>query len=57
MCICLFHFNLNVKNPLIFGIVCIMYAKHFSDTQLCPVSKRICFVYNFNGVWTAFDFP
>ena len=22
-----------------------MYAKHFPDTQLCPVSKRICFVY------------
>ena len=34
-----------------------MYAKHFPDTQLCPVSKRICFVYIFNGVRTASDFP
>ena len=51
------HSNLNVKNPIIFGNVRIMYAKHFSDTQLCPVSKHICFVYIFNGVWTASDFP
>ena len=53
MRICVFHSNLNVKNPIIFGNVRTMYAKHFPDTQLCPVSKRICFVYIFNGVWTA----
>ena len=41
MHICVFHSNLNVKNPTVFGIVHIMYAKHFPDTQLCPVSKRI----------------
>ena len=57
MPICVFHSNLNVKNPIIFGSVRIMYAKHFPDTQLCPVSKRICFVYIFDGVWTASDFP
>ena len=57
MRICVFHSNLNVKNPIIFGNVRIMYAKHFPDTQLCPVSKRICFVCIFNGVWTASDFP
>ena len=57
MRICVFHSNLNVKNPIIFGNVRIMYAKHFPDTQLCPVSKRICFVYIFNGMWTASDFP
>ena len=45
MRICVFHSNLNVKNSIIFGNVRIMYAKHFPDTQLCPVSKRICFVY------------
>ena len=45
MRICVFHSNLNVKNSIIFGNVRIMYAKHFLDTQLCPVSKRICFVY------------
>ena len=56
MRICVFHSNLNVKNPIIFGNVRIMYAKHFPDTQLCPVSKRICFVYIFNGVWTASKF-
>ena len=35
--------NLNVKNPIIFGNVRIMYAKHFPDTQLCPVyfSRRM----------------
>ena len=44
MRICVFHSNLNVKNSIIFGNVRIMYAKHFPDTQLCPVSKRICFV-------------
>ena len=45
MRICVFHSNLNVKNSIIFGNVRIMYAKHFPDTQLCPVSKRIYFVY------------
>ena len=45
MRICVFHSNLNVKNSIIFGNVRIMYAKHFPDTQLCPVSKPICFVY------------
>ena len=45
MRICVFHSNLNVKNSIIFGNVRIMYAKHFPDTQLCSVSKRICFVY------------
>ena len=45
MRICVFHSNLNVKNSIIFGNVRIMYAKHFPDTQLCPVSRRICFVY------------
>ena len=45
MRICVFHSNLNVKNSIIFGNVRIMYAKHFPDTLLCPVSKRICFVY------------
>ena len=45
MRICVFHSNLNVKNSIIFGNVRIMYAKHFPDTQLCPVSKRTCFVY------------
>ena len=45
MRICVFHSNLNVKNSNIFGNVRIMYAKHFPVTQLCPVSKRICFVY------------
>ena len=45
MRICVFHSYLNVKNSIIFGNVRIMYAKHFPDTQLCPVSKRICFVY------------
>ena len=45
MRICVGHSNLNVKNSIIFGNVRIMYAKHFPDTQLCPVSKRICFVY------------
>ena len=45
MRICVFHSNLNVKNSISFGNVRIMYAKHFPDTQLCPVSKRICFVY------------
>ena len=45
MRICVFHSNLNVKNSIIFGNVRNMYAKHFPDTQLCPVSKRICFVY------------
>ena len=45
MHICIFHSNLNVKNSIIFGNVRIMYAKHFPDTQLCHVSKRICFVY------------
>ena len=49
MRICVFHSNLKVKNPIIFGNVRIMYAKHFPDTQLCPVLKRICFVYIFNG--------
>ena len=44
MRICVFHSNLNAKNPIIFGIVCIIYAKHFPDTLLCPVFKRICFV-------------
>ena len=44
MRICVFH-SINVKNSIIFGNVRIMYAKHFPDTQLCPVSKRICFVY------------
>ena len=44
MRICVFHSNLNVKNSIIFGNVRIMYAKHFPDTQLCPVSKRIYFV-------------
>ena len=57
MRICVFHSNLNVKNPIIFGNVRIMYAKHFPDTQLCPVSKRICFVYISNGMWTASDVP
>ena len=57
MRICVFHSNLNVKNSIIFGNVRIMYAKHFPDTQLCPVSKRICFVYILMGVWTASDFP
>ena len=52
MRICVFHSNLNAKNSIIFGNVRIMYAKHFPDTQLCPVSKRICFVYH-----TASDFP
>ena len=56
MRICVFQSNLNVKNPIIFGNVRIMYAKHFPDTQLCPVLKRICFVYIFNGVWTASKF-
>ena len=45
MRICVFHSNLNVKNSIILGNVRIMYVKHFLDTQLCPVSKRICFVY------------
>ena len=45
MRISVFHSNLNVKNSIIFGNVRIMSAKHFPDTQLCPVSKRICFVY------------
>ena len=45
MRICVFHSNLNLKNSIIFGNVRIMYEKHFPDTQLCPVSKRICFVY------------
>ena len=45
MRICVFHSNLNVKNSIIFRNVRIMYAKHFPDTQLCSVSKRICFVY------------
>ena len=53
----IFHSNLNVKNLIIFGNVRIMYAKHFPDTQLCPVSKRNCFVYIFNGVWAASNFP
>ena len=57
MCICVFLSNLNVKNPIIFGNVRIMHAKHFPDTQFCSVSKRICFVYIFNGVWIASDFP
>ena len=57
MRICIFDSNLNVKNPIIFGNVGIMYSKHFPDTQLCPVSKFICFVYIFNGLWTASDFP
>ena len=57
MRICVFHSNLNVKNPIIFGNVHIIYAKHFPDTQLCPVLKLICFDYIFNGVWTASDFP
>ena len=57
MRICVFHSNLNVKKPNIFGNVRFMYAKHFPDTQLCLVSKRICFVYIFNGVWTASNFP
>ena len=35
-----FHSNLNMKNPIIFGNVRIMSAKHFPYTQLCPVSKR-----------------
>ena len=45
MRICVFHSNLNVKNPFIFGNVRIVYAKHFPDTQLCPVSKRILFTF------------
>ena len=45
MRICVFHSNLNVKNSIIFGNVRIMYEKNFPDTQLCPVSKRICFVF------------
>ena len=49
MLICIFLSNLNVKNPLIFGIMRIMYAKHFPDTQLCPVPKCICFVYIFSS--------
>ena len=53
----IFHSNLNVKNLIIFGNVRIMYAKHFPDTQLCPVSKCNCFVYIFNGVWAASNFP
>ena len=57
MRICVFHSNLNVKNPIIFGNVCIMYAKHFPDSQLRPVPKRIYFVYIFNGVLTVSDFP
>ena len=57
MRICLFHSKLNAKNPIIFGNVRIMYAKHFPGTQLCPVWKRICFVNIFNGMWTASDVP
>ena len=45
MRISVFHSNLNVKNPIIFLNVHIMYAKHFPDTPLCPVLKCICFVY------------
>ena len=56
MRICVFHSDLNVKNSIIFLIVRIMYAKHFPDTQLCPVSKRICFVYIFNGSADCFRF-
>ena len=62
MRICVFHSNLNVKNSIIFGNVRIMYAKHFPDTQLCPVMSCYSFeayllCLHFNGVWTASDFP